>query len=320
MIKKGLKSLALSVLLLAVFLGMQACEKEEAPSPDALVMVNGEPLTVRDMEQTWLTLPEEKRREYLGRDGMKSLLDELISYELMAQEAEKRGLDEDPAFKQRMERYRERLLVQSLLDQAVSEADINRYYMKHFVRARMIKVPFPEDATAAQKAEARSEANEIWEMIDEGGSNFAKIAGTRSEHPSAPDGGDIGYLPHEVVERITGFKPAQALFSQDKAGAFTEPIEGEGGYYIMQLLEKGQSLDPRGLGPEMKKAIREFKEEEAIRSFANELKSRDDTSIQYQNENLEQFMETVVEAQTAPLPGEEDGSTLEPAPGATAEE
>jgi hypothetical protein len=303
-------------LLVMVFAGVilfTSCDRDQDQGPDVLVTVNGDPVRTRDLQLSWSALSEEERQEYLGPQGTRKLLDEFITWKLMAQEAEKRRLDEDPAVKERIELFRQRMLVNALLDRGVSDADIFRYFQENFIRCSFIFLKFPENASNKQKSKVKSRAEAIYEELKQG-ADFGELARARSEAANAFSGGDMGYVTHSTLSNMGGFKTAEAVFGLKEPGAFTRPMQVEDGYCIYRLLEPLGNLNPAGLSQELRNALREHKREEVIRSFANELNSRPDNEIVYNERALRALLENVRQAweDSDSGTGLEPGATIEP--------
>ncbi|WP_296223932.1 peptidylprolyl isomerase [Ralstonia sp. UBA689] len=96
-----------------------------------------------------------------------------------------------------------------------------------------ILVPVAEDATADQKAAARSKAESLLKQA-QGSADFAKLARENSGGPDAAQGGElglrpIGRLPAVFANAVIDMKPGQV------AG---QVIESPAGYHVLKLLEK----------------------------------------------------------------------------------
>ncbi|HUT54583.1 MAG TPA: peptidylprolyl isomerase [bacterium] len=299
----------------ALFCG---CKKTEETGPDVLMTVNGDPIKVGELQRAWSMLSDEDKVAYSGVDGTKKLLDEVVTWKLMAQEAQRRRLDEDPSVKEQIVMSRQRILVGALLDKAVSDADIYRYFQENFIRLRFILVKFPENATGKAKAKAGEKAKAAYDEL-KGGADFRETAQARSEAGNAADGGEMGYVTHETIQNMAGFQAAEAVFGLKQPGEFTEPVEGGNGWYIFQLVEPSGNLDPRGLGPQLRGALRDRKMDEVVRSYSNELNSRgdnvitrNDEALQYLFDNLKKAIAAQAGNSVEPGSGVEPGSTAQP--------
>jgi hypothetical protein len=272
--------------------GIAGCHKKEETGPDVLVTINDEPIKTQDLQIAWNSLPVDQRKVYNSPKGIINLLEELVTYRLMALDAQNRRLDEDPLFKKRLEIYRQRLLVNALLDQAITDADLYSYFQKNFIHARFIRVSFPAGAAPALKAEAKAKADKAMaELAD--GTDFEEVVGDFSDAANVKDEGDMGYVTHQTVENMVGFLAAEALFGLKEPGSHTGVLEGKDGYYIFQMVEPVGNLDLRGLTPELSAQLRDVRREETIRSMANELRSRTDFKIVRNQQNMSDLLKTL---------------------------
>jgi peptidyl-prolyl cis-trans isomerase C len=140
----------------------------------------------------------------------------------------------------------------------VSDAEVHDFYASNKgtfetpeqVRARHILVGVAAGDDAAVRAEKRKKAEGLLEQL-KGGADFAELAKTGSECPSAPEGGDLGFF--ERGRMAPAFE--EAAFAL-KPGELSGVVETEFGYHIIKLEERKAA----GLVPEEEVApkIREF--------------------------------------------------------------
>src|SRR5512138_3542276 len=83
-----------------------------APPPEegVLALVNGRPITQTDFDTRWSELADATRARYEKEGGKRLFLDELITRELLMQEARKLGLDQIDSIRDRAQRYKEQLI------------------------------------------------------------------------------------------------------------------------------------------------------------------------------------------------------------------
>lgn len=275
---------AVVVLLAAgLFLGnCRGCGAQEAKKPieaDVALMVNGDPVRIDEVEMAILSIPPEEIENYIGADGLQRILHELAVRRLMIQWAEQKGLGDNPVVKRRIEHERDRILLQALLERAVSDQDINQYFQEHFIRAYFLLVLFPEDADQPEKQAARRKAHELYERL-QAGADFVEL----SEQATAEDDNIVAQqftvpIDYDAVAEEAGLMATEALFALKEPGAISRPVEGRRGYFIFQLLEPAGMLSPEWLTSEWRREIREIKEREVYRSYANTLLTRPDTEI-----------------------------------------
>jgi len=94
------------------------------------------------------------------------------------------------------------------------------------------------EAVARSKAAARKKAEEIRQLAVDG-QDFRELARTRSDLPSAVDGGDIGILNENDMST-----EMQNIVSRTKAGEISPIIETSSGYQFFKLLssQEGQII------------------------------------------------------------------------------
>ena len=137
----------------------------------------------------------------------------------------------------------------------VSDADVKAYYEANkstfttpeAVKARHILKKFPDNATDAQKTEIKAAAEELLETINAelaAGAEFAELAKTHSEGPSAVQGGALrGSNPElpagDYFARGDMVKPfEEAAFDTLGIGEVSGLVETQFGYHIIKLEEK----------------------------------------------------------------------------------
>lgn len=137
----------------------------------------------------------------------------------------------------------------------VSDSEVEEYYEANrssfatpeAVKARHILKKFPDNATDEQKAEVKTAAEELLKTVNEelaAGADFAELAKTYSEGPSATLGGALkGSNPKlpagDYFARGEMVKPfEEAAFDTLEPGEVSDLIETQFGYHIIKLEEK----------------------------------------------------------------------------------
>lgn len=161
------------------------------------------------------------------------VLEQLIDQRLLAQEAERRGLDKDPAAQRRLAAGRERLLgnilVESLVANEVTEDAIDRMYEEQ------VKLQQLDDEVRIRQIVVESEADtEI--IVDEliNGRDFAEAALEHStDVRTRLDGGDLGWIkPNDLND------PYAAIIGNTVTGDVSEVFETEAGWTILKVDER----------------------------------------------------------------------------------
>jgi len=220
-------------LLLFVMLG--ACgEKPQGPA-QALAIINGKPLTVSEFDLRWSQLPEYARKKYPGAEGRKRFLDELIDREVLLQEAKKRGIDRDRALLERLERFKERSLLDVLMREEVdSRVTVSTQEMKAYHEANPGNFTAPEEFRASHiLVKTEAEAVDLKKRLA-GGEDFASLARKVSvDATTKSKGGDLGIL--KKGQTVPEFEKVLLTL---KVGEVSEPVATQFGYHLIKLVER----------------------------------------------------------------------------------
>src|SRR5262245_6901481 len=208
------------------------------PSEERVVaFVNGRPITKTEFDSEWNDLPEANRTRYEKEGGKQLFLNELVDNELLMQEARRQGLDQSDAIRDRVRRYKEKLLKDELLKDRMkttvelTKEELDRYYEEHAgelltpLKVRVAQMLLPNFPAA----------KDLETQVNRGG-DFGKFAQRYSiDYKTKAKGGDLGpyrkglVIP-EVDEVVKTLKP----------GMVSAPIKTENGYYLVQIT----ALDP----------------------------------------------------------------------------
>jgi peptidyl-prolyl cis-trans isomerase C len=151
---------------------------------------------------------------------------------LVAKDAEGKKLADTPDFKRRLAFARNKLLMETVLQQegkaAINDAAMRKVYddavkqmgQEQEVHARHILVP-TEDEAKAVLADLKK------------GADFAELAKQKSKDPGASDGGDLGYFTKEQM--VPEF--SEVAFKLDK-GQVSDPVKTQFGWHIIKVEDK----------------------------------------------------------------------------------
>jgi peptidyl-prolyl cis-trans isomerase C len=223
----GLLTLALPVIA-ALWTGCTPPQSEER----VVAFVNGKPITQTEFDHEWEDLPDATKARYEKEGGRHVFLRELVDHELLLQEARKLGLDQSDVIRDRVRRYKEKLLKDELLKDRMkttvelTKEELDRYYDEHAgelltsLKVRVAQMLLPNYPAA----------KDLETQVNRGG-DFGKFAQRYSiDYKTKAKGGDLGpyrkglVIP-EVDEVIKTLKP----------GMVSAPIKTEAGYYLVQI-------------------------------------------------------------------------------------
>ncbi len=127
----------------------------------------------------------------------------------------------------------------SLPDSIVSASDeeINEYYNSHLYRFKseerrgMRIALFSKDITEEDWQRVRTDCQDIANTARDTTQDFAELARSLSEGPSAPNGGELGYIATSNLDSAY-VKGALAL----KVGETSDPVRSSFGWHVIKLL------------------------------------------------------------------------------------
>ena len=203
------------------------------PSEERVVaFVNGKPITQTDFDSEWSDLPEATKARYEKEGGKQVFLKELVDHELLLQEARKQGIDRSDAVRDRVRRYKEKLIKDELLKDRLKDTveltkeDLDQYYAQH---ANELLTPL-KVRVAQMLLPNYSAAKDLETQVNKGG-DFGSFAKRYSiDGKTKANGGDLGpyrkglVIP-EVDEAIHTLKP----------GMVSAPIKTDAGYYLVMI-------------------------------------------------------------------------------------
>jgi len=174
-----------------------------------------------------------------GSDLFRRVLDEVIDQRLLAEEAERRGLDNSALAKRRLEATRQRILgdilVESVVSDTISDQAVETIYREQVRLAQTVD----EVRSRLILSRSEEEANALVALLAQGGA-FEALAQQRSiDDATRVSGGDLGYATLEVLPRAY----ADALRDQPK-GAVVGPLQTEGGWAVLKVEDRRQSRPP----------------------------------------------------------------------------
>jgi peptidyl-prolyl cis-trans isomerase C len=210
----------------------------QPPSEERVVaFVNGRPITQTEFDIEWAELPEATRARYEKEGGKPRLLSELVTRELLMQEARKQGLDQNDQIRERARRYKEKLMLDELLKDRIktkielTKEELDAYYEKH---AHQLLTPLKVRVSLMLLPNYPA-AKDLEKQVNQGG-DFGKFAQRYSiDYKTKSNGGDLGpyrkgLVVPEVDEVIHTLRP----------GMVSAPIKTEAGYYLVKIT----SLEP----------------------------------------------------------------------------
>ena len=231
-----LPGLLVSLLAGVVPVVSGCAERQEEP---VVALVNGRAITQSEFDLRWGELSKATRSRYEKEGGKRRFLDELITRELLMQEARRRGLDQDDTIRDKTQRYKEQLILDELLKDKlqskveITQAELNAYYEKH---AGQLLDPLKANVSVMLLPNVYA-AKDLEAQVNRGGS-FSKFALRYSiDEKTKSKGGELGpYRKGLVVPEV------DAVIRTLKLGMVSGPIKTDSGYYLVLLTPLDDSI------------------------------------------------------------------------------
>jgi len=278
---------ALGVFALAGFLATPTAFASAGDDP-VIARVNGVEIHQSDLllaeDEVGSSMPQQmsdaQKREYV----ITYLADVII----LAQAAAKQNVGDRPDVKHRVEFERNKVLMETLLQDAGQAAATDD--AMHKVYQDAVKQMPPEEEVHARHilVPTEDEAKAIEADLKKG-ADFATLAKQKSKDPGAADGGDLGYFTKDQM--VPEF--AEAAFKLDK-GQISDPVKTQFGWHIIQVVDK--RTKPTPTFDEVKGQIENFVEHKAQAELVENLRKS-----------------ATIERLDQPPPAAADPSTLNPA-------
>lgn len=254
----------LALLILGVFLvtGLFGCGNKVPAG--TVATVNGVAISQEELDMNYNQFLQ--LYEYYGIDtssddvkveARNSMLDTMITQELLIQEAEKRGLTvTDEEVEEQLNTMVENYYGgnQEELENAVTEAGMTMDYYKETQKEELLLTKLQSDLVNNPEivdvikashilVETEEEANDIIAKLD-AGEDFAALAKEYSLDGSAADGGELGYFAanglttSRMVDEFTA--GAQAL----EIGEYSKtPVASQYGYHVILVEDKASDVN-----------------------------------------------------------------------------
>lgn len=204
-----------------------------------LATVNGKPLTAEMLAfYTQRRLADGSAK---GDDAGRApnLINDLVALEIMAQQAEKQGLQNDGDLQLMIDLTRKNLLAQNLMqgylrDNPVTDTELHEAY--ELIKSRLYGTQYHVfHIQVAEEARARELIAQL-----KSGARFDELARTHSQVPTGRSGGDLDWFGKDQL-------PAEfssAIGSARSGAVVEEPVKSSHGWHVIQLAATREQTPP----------------------------------------------------------------------------
>jgi peptidyl-prolyl cis-trans isomerase C len=254
---------------LVAALGLLAlgCSARSGPAPaqasgsdEVLARIDGEAITAGDLQRRIDALDSYSRARFSAPEQRRKFLENLVRFEVLAREAQKRGYDKDPEVQRTLKNQMISAMLQKEVDdklkpEDIPQAEVERYYQAHTAEFRQ-----PEEVRVSQiftidgvKAERAVSAARALRGKPEPDKAFRELVAQLSEdEDSKSRGGDLTFF-----DRGTTMYPkalVDAAFALQDMGQVSPAVRTDRGYHILVLTQRRPAFT-RAL-PEVSRDIR----------------------------------------------------------------
>ena len=190
------------------------------------------------------------RARYENPEHRREFLENMVRFELLAQEAKKRGLYDLPE----VEQAKKQAMIEELLRQEVGDSldlgsitdeEVRAYYEKHRDEFNQ-----PEQVRASQivfqnRAKAETTLVELSQINDDGELFRHYVAEHSTDGATKERHGDLGFFSRPGIDRGSEVPPtiAEAVFAIEELGAIhPEVVEHGGAFHILKLTARREAL------------------------------------------------------------------------------
>ncbi len=242
-------------------------------------------ITVGDIEDHIAAQATFHPERYLEPERLRKLADEMVQFELLTEEAERRGYAERPPVRRAYEEMLVQRFIREDFDEPftraeVAEADLAAYYEAH--RAQFV---VPDQVRASHILVAtEAEARELIGQLR--GADLRTLRQLARDHSLDTEtklsGGDLRFFTREGVPAGTEGTPVhpaivEAAFRLTERGDVSaEPVPVEGKFSVVVLTAKrpGQSHGLEEVEPTIRRRINQQRRTEAIEALVQGLRER----------------------------------------------
>ena len=208
-----------------------------ANAADTVATVNGTKITQKQYEQIVETL-KAKNPQFEAEGNKQAIVNELVSRELLYQEAKKQKVDKDPKVAFLLEQQRIELMIQALIQKTLSKDPVDEKEVKKIYKEKVAGANMQEYKARHILLKTEDEAKTIIAKLD-AGEDFITMAKEKSTGPSAKDGGDLGWFPPSRM--VPPFARAVAEMKKDTYSK--TPVQTQFGWHVIKL-EDSRKMEP----------------------------------------------------------------------------
>jgi peptidyl-prolyl cis-trans isomerase C len=224
----------------------------------AVATFGDDAITAEELEQRILEMSPFLRTRYQTVEQRREYVEGLARFELLAREAVRRGLQNDPEVVEAAKKVMVHRLLQEELEKKgspVSDADVAAWFAQHredFQKPEMVRLSHiflaAPAADGGQPGAARVRAEALLKQAQALPPTdleaFGRLAAAHDEDlRSRPLNGDLRFQSRAELEQAYGAQVAEAGFALKEVGQLSGVVETDGGVHLLKLAGRTPALD-----------------------------------------------------------------------------
>lgn len=241
-----------------------------------VALVNGKEITKMDLDESIARFPRDKQNYLLTEEGQKQLLEQMIAFELISEDAKENGLENDKEYLVQLEKLKKEVLTQVAINKLLADVEISDDEICEFYEKNKHMFVDEESVGASHiLVDSIDKINEISSEIEKG-LTFEEAARKYSTCPSKAQGGNLGIFTRGKM--VPEFE--EAAFALE-VGKVSEPVMTQFGYHLIKVGEKhpasAKPLD--SVKNLIKNQLTQEKQTQKYAQYVNDLKQRYNVEI-----------------------------------------
>lgn len=229
-------------------------------------------LTVTDDEvREFITSLGQRGQAYNNPEGMRTVLQQLISDKLFLLDARRNLYEGEAAFREQLAKFKERLLISYATDKVITAVRVDEAEVRAYFDENSAQFNTEESVNASHiLVKSEEEALEILAKINAGEISFEDAAKAHSTCPSKDNGGNLGDFGRgQMVPEFD-----TAVFEMEEGEISNTPVKTQFGYHLIKLNKKtpSQPMEYAQIKDELKNMLLSEKRRKAYESKINQLK------------------------------------------------
>jgi peptidyl-prolyl cis-trans isomerase C len=265
---------------------------------EAVAKVDNVTITVGEFQKRLNEQSPYIRARYTSLERKKEFLDNMVRFEVLAREAQKKGFDKDPEVVRTMKQVMIQKLMKDEFDNRVKLEDIKddeclKFYKEHndeYNKPEEVRV---SDISVKEKKKADEVAKEINSKAKAGiidNAVFRDLVTKYSEDTKAKEqGGDLRYFTETTAEYPK--EVVKASFALKDVGNYTtQPVKAGEGYHVLMLTGRRKALVRtfEEVKRQIQNRLYRDKRTEAMEKFVKDLEK--EAGVQVNEANLNKVM------------------------------